>query len=213
MDPALAQRWQDAIAHGQPDRLKDLMTGALKGAPVFLESPFYLASLTHRSAELFSLLAVHFAHQVNEAGADGRTALWVVLGSGNVRAAEALLSHGADPNGPSRAGLLPWEYMLGQGMTRLVSPFGRAGANWALQPMVAWERVWEGGEVDTGWGLLQCKVGVPEGEPGRAWRDRAWQARPHWHPLLRRIQAEARQVSLASRLPSSGSEAEERRRF
>lgn len=213
MDRALAQRWQDAIAHGQPDRLEELMTGALKEAPVFLKAPFYLASLTHRSTELFSLLAVHFSPQVNEAGVDGRTALWVVLGSGNVRAAEVLLSHGADPNGPSRAGLLPWEYMLGQGMNRLVAPFERAGANWALRPMVAWERAWEGGDVNTGWGLMQCKIGIPEGEPGRAWQDRAWQARPHWHPLLRCIHAQSRQASLAGRLPPSDPGAEERPRF
>lgn len=203
MESPPANEWQIAIAQGSPERLESLIAGARPTAPVFLQSPFYLASQTHRSAELFDLLFDLCPHQINECGSDGRTALWVVLASGHRRAILGLLAHGADPNFPRRHGLSPWTYALGEGMSDLVSPLDQAGACWREAPGEAWEQVLKPGGARTAEALWRSGVHLPPSDSAQHWRNCVEQGRwgDVWERLVQRMDAAQRSRALGEALP------------
>jgi len=202
MEREPAKPWHQAIAQGSPERLEMLMAGALV-APVSLHAPFYLASLTHRSRDLFELLGRLCRHQIHEAGPDGRTALWVTVAQGNALATQHLLHLGADPNHPIRAGLRPWEYVLGTGIQSLVLPFHQAGANWRDDPLKAWNRAWEGGHWPIAKALWEVGVRLPDSEEGQAWETRALQGSKPWQHLMKQLHALAKGECLEAGLPEA----------
>lgn len=202
MEREPAEPWHQAIAQGSPERLEMLMSGALV-APASLHAPFYLASLTHRSRELFELLGKHYRHQIHEAGPDGRTALWVTVAQGNTLATQCLLHLGADPNEPIRAGLRPWEYVLGTGLQALVAPLHLAGANWKEAPLIAWDRAWEGGHWAIVEALWDLGVRLPDNAEGRAWEAKAQQGSKPWPHLMRQLHALEKGEHLEERLPEA----------
>ena len=215
MESPPANEWQIAIAQGSPERLESLIAGARTTAPVFLQAPFYLAALTHRSAELFDLLFALCPHQINECGSDGRTALWVVLGSGHHRAIVGLLAHGADPNAPVRHGLTPWAYVLGEGLSDLVDPMGQAGASWHQTPGQAWEQVLRPNQAKTAEALWKNGVHLPPSDSAQHWRSRVEQGLwgTEWDRLMQQMDATERHEALDGILPPADNTDDARHRF
>ncbi len=208
MATPLAEAWNTAIAQGNVQRVKELMTGALQEAPVTLRAPFVLAALTHRSAAMVQALLPRYASQINEPGMDGRTALWIALGFGHTQTARRLLEAGADPNAPVRSGLTPWEFALGEGLADLVVPLKQHNAGLSSWPDLAWEQVKAGNRQAVAHALL--KAGIV---PHRGTSVDGWVNRPEWESVAQHLLVIRREEELNGGLPAASETDIKRQRF